>query len=299
MQKNLDASAINAKGTLISRSYHKIQDLSQQLQKRCPNDIKFMFRYGMFLLKIINSDFDATEILKRIQLIYELKTAKKSATNGTQTYTEHQIYGENTAAGIVLIQANDRQIGKIIHINDEVEYLLGYNKNTLLGVNVSILLPQIFRPHHERFIHRYMDSGKERVLHKRRKNFAVNKDGYLIPVELMIKVYPQINGHIVFAGFLQKSPEFNLLPPVKVGYEKLEQNYIMTDENGYISNISEGLLFEIGLNSKFFQIKSIDSINRVMNIQSLCSQISYPEVADSFEAEPGQVLQFDTSRILD
>ena len=144
-----------------------------------------------------------------------------------------------------------------------------------------------------------MDSGKERILHKRRMNFAVNKDGYLIPVELMIKVYPQINGHIVFAGFLQKFPSFTLMPPVKVGYEKLQQNYIMTDENGYISNISEGLLYEIGLNSKFFQVKSMDSINRVMNIQNLCSQITYPEVAESFEGEPGQVLQFDSSRILD
>ena len=152
-----------------------------------------MFRYGLFLLKIINSEFEAFEILRRIQLIYELKTVKKTSTNNSQTFSEQQIYGENSASGLVLITANSRHIGKILHVNEELEYLLGYKKNDLIGMNVNVLLPYIIRIHHDRLIHRYMESGKERVLHRRRKNFAANKDGYLIPVELMIKVYPQIN----------------------------------------------------------------------------------------------------------
>ena len=81
---------------------------------------------------------------------------------------------------MILISANARQIGKIIHVNDELEYLLGYKKSDLNGLNVSVLLPSIFRIHHDRLISKYLESGKEKVLHRRRKNFAVNKEGYLV-----------------------------------------------------------------------------------------------------------------------
>ncbi len=211
MQKELDASAINTKGIYISKAYHQIQDIATQLQKRMPNDIKFMFRYSLFLLKVMNSDLDSYEILKKIQLIYELKTANKSAGNASQqqSFTEQQVFGENTASGIIMISANAQEIGRIIHANEEIEYLLGYTKNELIGVNVSIFLPFIFRSKHEALIQSYLESGKEKILHRRRKNFAVNKEFYLVPVELIIKIFPQINGKLIFAGFIQKTNTFS------------------------------------------------------------------------------------------
>ena len=45
----------------------------------------------------------------------------------------------------------------------------------------------------------------------------------------------------------------------------------MTDTKGYIANLSEGLLKDLGLHSKFFQLKDLDSINKGMNIMQLCS----------------------------
>ena len=93
-----------------------------------------------------------------------------------------------------MISANSNEIGKILYSNDEVEYLLGYKKSDLKGLNVSILLPRILRSYHDRFLMRYLESGKEKVLHRRRKNFAVNRAGYLVEAELMIKVYPRIDG---------------------------------------------------------------------------------------------------------
>jgi len=40
-------------------------------------------------------------------------------------------------------------------------------------------------------------------LNKRIVNFALNKDGYLIPIELLVKVYPLVHEKVVFVGFLQ------------------------------------------------------------------------------------------------
>ena len=36
-----------------------------------------------------------------------------------------------------------------------------------------------------------------------------------------------------------------------------------------------------------------------MNIMQLCPQIDYPDVSESFETVEGEILQFDTSGVLD
>jgi ribonucleotide reductase alpha subunit len=46
-------------------------------------------------------------------------------------------------------------------------------------------------------------SEEARILNKRIVNFALNKDGYLIPIELLVKVYPLVHEKVVFVGFLQ------------------------------------------------------------------------------------------------
>jgi hypothetical protein len=56
------------------------------------------------------------------------------------------------------------------------------------------------------------------------------------------------------------------MPDPKIEYDGFHQNYIMTDNKGYIANLSGGLLKELGLHSKFFQLKDLDSINKGINI---------------------------------
>jgi len=69
------------------------------------------------------------ELLKEIQQIYENKTSKKSGDSNASYYTsqqDHQMFGENTAAGLIIFSANSSKIGQILYVNQEIEYLLGY-----------------------------------------------------------------------------------------------------------------------------------------------------------------------------
>jgi hypothetical protein len=61
-----------------------------------------------------------------------------------------------------------------------------------------------------------------------------------------------VNEKILFVGFLQACDRFDLIEPPKSQFEHLEHQYILTDKIGYIANVTEGLNFELGLNSKFF-----------------------------------------------
>ena len=49
LQKQINASVLQEKGSHISRYYEQIQDVAKKLQAIYPNEIKFFFRYGNFL----------------------------------------------------------------------------------------------------------------------------------------------------------------------------------------------------------------------------------------------------------
>ncbi len=61
-----------------------------------------------------------------------------------------------------------------------------------------------------------------------------------------------MNEKIVFVGFIQRHDRFEDMEPPKAEFEKLEKQYIICDVDGNITNVTEGLNYEIGLHAKFF-----------------------------------------------
>jgi hypothetical protein len=47
------------------------------------------------------------------------------------------------------------------------------------------------------------------------QKFALNKDGYLICVTLLLKVYPRLNEKVVFVGLIQRCQSFTDMEPLK------------------------------------------------------------------------------------
>ena len=86
------------------------------------------------------------------------------------------------------------------------------------------------------------------------------------------------------------------MEPVKTEFENMEQHYIIADQEGNITNVTEGLNLELGLHAKFFHYS--DSIfQQMFNIQSICPELYDPENTELLETE-GCVLIFNTTNIL-
>lgn len=81
---------------------------------------------------------------------------------------------------------------------------------------------------------------------------ANSKEGYLKEIELVVKVFPQINDKIIFVGFIQRCDRFEDMEPPKTEFEKLRRQYIIADQEGNITNVTDGLFYEMGLHSQFF-----------------------------------------------
>lgn len=122
MQKQANACVLQVKGSLISRYYEEIQELSQQLQAISPNEIKFFFRYANFLLFIIHNEYDSLEYYRMAQNVFQMRLTKKG--NSSSPSNEQSQFGENTACAIVIISATSSKIGTIIHCNEEIENVL-------------------------------------------------------------------------------------------------------------------------------------------------------------------------------
>ena len=65
LKPNFSAIAIQKKGAEIGKTLIQIQNATNELLSIYPDDIKFHFRYGMFLIKVINNDSDGTDEFKK------------------------------------------------------------------------------------------------------------------------------------------------------------------------------------------------------------------------------------------
>jgi len=92
-----------------------IQGLAIKLKAIYPNEIKFLYRYGTFLLHIINNEFDAMTLYETAFNIFQNKISKKST---VMPVNEQSIFGENSASAIIIIKATSAAVGIIVHAND-------------------------------------------------------------------------------------------------------------------------------------------------------------------------------------
>lgn len=86
------------------------------------------------------------------------------------------------------------------------------------------------------------------------------------------------------------------MEPPKTEFEKLSRQYIIADNEGNITNVTDGLFYEMGLHTRFFNYT--DSIfEMVFPITKICADITEEVNQEQLETE-GKVMTFDTSQIL-
>ena len=76
--------------------------------------------------------------------------------------------------------------GVIDTVNHAVEKMFGYEPNELIGQNVAILMPEPYGDEHDRYISRYLSTGKGRLINNRTELVGQRKDGSNFPLELAL-----------------------------------------------------------------------------------------------------------------
>lgn len=135
-----------------------------------------------------------------------------------------QLYNENTA--LFQIDASLECHGKILSVNRGAEFLTGHTIEKLESSYKELVLPNSLVNCHYKYIEKYLEEGYTKNLYKDITGFIQHKDGYIIPIDIVVK--PMVN-------LMRKNFYFNTLFNKKNEMFK----YIITDRKGIIRDIGQ------------------------------------------------------------
>ncbi len=107
----------------------------------------------------------------------------------------NQLILDNMVDGIITI--NER--GEIGFFNKAAVNIFGYQPEEVLGCNVSMLMPEPNRSHHDGYLKHYQHSGEARMLGIPREVDGLRKDGTVFPMSLSVAALPSM-GKTIFIG---------------------------------------------------------------------------------------------------
>lgn len=104
---------------------------------------------------------------------------------------------ENAIDGIITIDER----GRVETINPSACKLFGYAPEEVIGNNISMLMPQPDRTHHDEYIHRYQRTGHAHIIGIGREVTGLRKDGSTFPFRLAVSEVAY-SGRKIYTGFI-------------------------------------------------------------------------------------------------
>ena len=104
--------------------------------------------------------------------------------------------------GIIVINAR----GIVESLNPGAERLFGYREEEVVGRNVSMLMPALYRDEHDGYVARYLATGVQKIIGIGLEVTALRKDGTTFPVHLSVGEMA-VEGERKFTGILHDLTE--------------------------------------------------------------------------------------------
>lgn len=152
-----------------------------------------------YILKPLQPD----ELMRTLDRLIESRRLKMEAVEATRCLRESEqlVRGimENVPDGMVTIDDN----GRIESFNLAAERLFGFKAAEVVGKNVSLLMPHAIAAFHDRYIQRYLDTGRAGILGVGPREVRARcKNGSEFPMELAVSEMT-VGGRRLFIGSMR------------------------------------------------------------------------------------------------
>lgn len=137
--------------------------------------------YGPLFIVILLSLFTGLIILiSNDKLRKEVARRKDTESKLNKSEKRWRTISENTAAGLFIIDTS----GIITVVNKAAENMFGYDKDEMIGKNISMLMTKPDRSTHDAFLKNYLKTGMTKVVGKGRDLIGRNKSGAAFPIHI-------------------------------------------------------------------------------------------------------------------
>lgn len=180
--------------------------------------------------------------------------------------------------------------GYVLTFNQAAEAVFGYSANEVIGQKVNMLMPEPHSVEHDKYMNRYINTGRKRIVGTDREVMAQRKDGSLFPIELAVSEMRQ-DGELQFTGLIKDITERKRTDRLKnefISTVSHELRTPLTSIRGALGLITSGICGE--LPEKMAGLLNIAS----NNTERLLLLIN--DILDIEKIESGN-LRFDFKRI--
>lgn len=160
-----------------------------------------------------------------------------------QEIKKWQVIFDTAIDGIIMINSN----GLIQSVNQATTRIFQYDREELLGENVSILMSNPQAQEHDKYIRNYLSSRKPKIIGIGREVEGKKKDGTLFPLRLAVSEVKLSSDEVLFTGILHDLTE---VKEVEKALKKLNQELedIVEQRTQKLNEVINRLL---QLNSKY------------------------------------------------
>lgn len=111
-----------------------------------------------------------------------LKVVRNAESQLAASEERHRALVDAAVHGIITIDER----GIVLSFNPAAERLFGFDRQEVIGQNVSMLVPPDHRDLHDSYINNYLQSGVAKIIGLGREVEGVRKDGSMFPMHLSI-----------------------------------------------------------------------------------------------------------------
>ncbi|CAK83451.1 unnamed protein product (macronuclear) [Paramecium tetraurelia] len=224
----------------LIRKFQKLEKLILNLHynHKVPIRNKQWFNYFFFKLFILNKKLKLQELeilpdyqINLEQIIKDDQIDEKSSDEEPVNYYQQKFL---ISGNTFVIQIN--QAGIVKNCTNNTYQILNYNRQTLVNSSASILMPQMFKQHHSKYINHFQQTGQSSNLYKRKKAFCMHDSGYIIIVYKYLKcIYNYNSNQIEYIAMFRQI--------------QTKQEYLLLNEDWEVDSCTQLLQDIIGIKS--------------------------------------------------
>ncbi|CAD8180493.1 unnamed protein product [Paramecium octaurelia] len=236
-----DIGRIKILGFKILDSVNLVQEQWNRLRRLNQKASKLNRLMGKYYSQVLNDEENG---IKLIQL------SRMNQNDKFKAIDLEEIANECLATITILTDVD--KIGTISNLNKAACSLLGYAKTDLVNRKLNLIQPDLFSKYHDHFLENFLDKYQDSYSNQQVKEKSIyvkNKQGYIIPCQLLIRMIQTINSGVFMCGTIRQD----------IYHKPL--GIFLCQTNGIIENINSTCIRMFGLELKSITIKPINILD--------------------------------------